>query len=169
MSDAELLKKMITGQFEAALGMLRDCIEACPDEQWDGLVAKYPFWQVAYHTLCYADLYLSPSNDGYTPRPELHPKGIAEFEDEYPSRRFDRAELQAYLRICFGKLEEIMARETAESLGGSSGFSWLKFPRAEAHLYNIRHIQHHAGQLGVFVRRCSSVDLNWISTGRSRR
>ena len=32
---------------------------------WDAPIAKYPFWMVAYHTLCYVDCYLSPDNAAF--------------------------------------------------------------------------------------------------------
>jgi hypothetical protein len=56
----DYVQKILTGQFEASLGMLNDCIQNYPPRHWDGRIAKYPFWHVAYHTLCFVDLYLSP-------------------------------------------------------------------------------------------------------------
>jgi hypothetical protein len=33
------VKQIVTGQFEASLAMLKQCIEACPDEHWESKVA----------------------------------------------------------------------------------------------------------------------------------
>jgi hypothetical protein len=33
-------KQILTGQFEAALCMLKNCIEACPEEHWEGMIAN---------------------------------------------------------------------------------------------------------------------------------
>ena len=161
----ELFKQSLASQFEAGLCMTDDCLRRCPDAHWDGLVAKYPFWQVAYHTLCFVDLYLSPGKETFALR-DLHPQGWREFDDEYPSRRFARGELLDYVAICRRKAGETIAAETVESLMGPSGFSWLKFARAEAHLYNLRHLQHHAGQLGAYLRRADpSIEPRWIGAG----
>jgi hypothetical protein len=167
------LKPILLSQFEAALCMLDDCIRKCPPGHWDGpapthTIAKYPFWLVAYHTLCFVDCYLAPSNEAWQPHPDLHPAGRAELEEEYPSRVFSQDELIRYADICRGKLRAVLgegpAAETAETLTHPSGFSWLPFSRAELHLYNIRHIQHHTGQLGAYLRRLG-VELRWVKTG----
>lgn len=162
---------IIQSQFEAALAMLRDCVEKCPPAQWDGLIAKYPFWHAAYHTLCFVDCYLSASEHAFQPRAtepdRLHPLGIKELEEEYPSRRFEQSELRRYVAICLDKLRETLAGETEQTLAGPSGFSWLPFSRAELHLYNIRHVQHHAGQLGAHLRR-AGVELAWVKAGWPR-
>jgi hypothetical protein len=59
---------------------------------------------------------------------------------------------------------EGVAKETARSLAGESGFPWIPFPRLELHIYNIRHIQHHAGQLGAFLRRNKVKGVGWVGT-----
>ncbi|HYE01834.1 MAG TPA: DinB family protein, partial [Phycisphaerales bacterium] len=158
----EHLKHALRGQFEAALAMLEDCLIKCPAEHWDSPIARYPFWHVAYHALCFVDCYLSPSNEDFgrlleerksaraTDRslPDLHPLGAEELEAEHPSRRFSRDELRAYVGLCRAKLEAVLGDgpggETWQTLLGPSGFEWLRFPRLELHIYNIRHVQHHA-------------------------
>ena len=146
--------------------MLNDCVEKCPPAQWDGVVAKYPFWQVAYHTLCFVDLYLSPGETSFAPRADVHPAGLREFDDEYPSRRFTQRELLDYVALCRQKARETLAAETAESLQGPSGFPGRPATRGELHVYNIRHVMHHAGQLGAFLRRADpSLNPRWIGSG----
>ena len=106
----EFVKQIITGQFEAALCMMNDCLRRCPEPHWDGIIGKYPFWQVAYHTLCFVDLYLSPSPEAFVYR-DIHPNGRSEFDDEYPSRRFERAEITEYLAVCREKMVATLAAE----------------------------------------------------------
>ncbi len=162
---------VITSQLEAALAMMAECLRKCPPDHWDNRIAHYTFWQVAYHTLCFVDVYLSPSDTAWQPRQDpdapgggLHPAGRAELEEEFPSRRFSQAELLAYIDICRGKVRSAIAAETPESLRGPSGFPRLKFSRAELHLYNLRHIQHHTGQLTASLRRVG-VDTGWVKAG----
>ena len=164
----ELYKQIVIGQFEAALAMLNQCIAACPEEHWEGKIANGTFRWVAYHTLFFVDVYLSPSEKAFQLR-DLHERGGNELgEDATPG--LSKQETLAYIPICRQKMLDALAAETAETLAGPSGFPYRKFPRAELHIYNIRHIQHHTGQLSAFLRR---VDTNlsnpralpWIGTG----
>ncbi len=72
------------GQFEASLCMLNESVQKCPEEHWDGKIAKYAFWQVAYDTLCFVDLYLSPNDESFQLR-DFHPQGWSEFKEEFPA------------------------------------------------------------------------------------
>ncbi|MBC7834937.1 MAG: DinB family protein [Phycisphaerales bacterium] len=179
------MKAVLRGQFEAALAMFNDCLVKCAPEEWDSAVAKYSFWQVAYHTLCFVDCYLSPGNDEFAKEvarravartndvslPDLHPLGMKELEDEYPSRRFTKDELFAYVTICRQRIETVLGdgpeSEGGDSLQGPSGFGWLPFSRAELHLYNIRHVQHHTGQLSAVLRRAGAGggEPRWVKSG----
>jgi hypothetical protein len=63
-----------------------------------------------------------------------------------------------------------IASETEDSLAGASGFFWYEITRGEMHLVNIRHIQHHTGQLSAFLRRVDDRfadphTLGWIGSG----
>jgi hypothetical protein len=158
------LPDLLRSQLLASLEMLGDCLAACPDRAWGEPVAKYPVWLVAYHTLCFADFYLSSSESAWRPSPDLHPRGIEELNDEYPSRTFTQHELLRYTEFCRRKAVDSLASETPALLDGPSGFSRLPFSRAELHLYNLRHIQHHTGQLTAFLRRFG-VDIRWAPRG----
>mgnify|MGYP000679595525 CR=1 FL=1 len=76
----DLLKSILSAQLSATLAMLGNCIHGCPEQQWDTRIAKYPFWMVAYHTLCYVDVYLSPNDAAWQPHPTLHPRGRDELD-----------------------------------------------------------------------------------------
>lgn len=155
--------QVVTSQLEAAVAMLAGCANRCPDELWDQPIAKYPFWQVAYHALCFADCYLATSDAAWQPHPTLHPAGRAELSEECPSRRFTRDELVRYAELCRLKIGQALTADTTETLAGPSGFPWLPFSRAELHLYNLRHAQHHAGQLTAFLHR-HDINAPWIKT-----
>jgi hypothetical protein len=159
----ESLKKVLTMQHEATLCMLKECIDKCPTEHWEGTIGTWPFWNVAYHALCFADLYLSPNEAAWTAR-AVHPKGIEELREEYPSRKFEKAELLEYADFCREKAIERVGAETVESLAGESGFPWYKVNRLEMHFVNIRHVQHHTGQLSAFLRR-NGVEPKWCGSG----
>src|SRR5262245_32843960 len=164
----ELVKEILVGQFEASLAMLNVCISACAEEHWEGKIAHGSFRWVAYHTLFFVDLYLSESEEAFQLR-DLHERGGDERGEE-ASPGLPKQETLAYVPICRQKMLETIAAETAESLTGPSGFSYRKISRAELHIYNIRHIQHHTGQLSAYVRRVDPAhigqrSLPWIGTG----
>jgi uncharacterized damage-inducible protein DinB len=160
----DLLKSMLEAQFGAAFAMFTDCIEKCPPEHWDALVAKYPFWLVAYHTLYCTDGYLAPSEDAFELHEDFHPGGWADINDEYPSRRFEKAELLAYAKFCREKAQAALAGETEDSLNGDSGFKRRNCSRAELYIYTLRHVQHHTGQLSAVLRR-EKIDPAWVGRG----
>ena len=58
---------IVSSQLRAALKMLRSAIEACPDDLWNRGTDTNPFWVLAYHTLYFAHLYLSPSEESFEP------------------------------------------------------------------------------------------------------
>jgi hypothetical protein len=71
-----------------------------------------------------------------------------------------------YAGICRERIPTMIGAESTDTLAGPSGFGHLPFSRLELHLYNynIRHVQHHTGQLGAFLRRVG-VDTGWTKTG----
>ncbi len=164
----EYVKAILTGQFEASLCMLGQCIETCAPEHWEGKIANATVRQIAYHTLFFVDLYLSPSEQAFKLR-DLHHRGDERSNTGWRTG-LARDETLSYLTICRQKALETLASETPESLERESGFSWLPFSRGELHLYNIRHVQHHTGQLSAYLRRIDETlkdaeSLDWVTTG----
>jgi hypothetical protein len=163
----DYLKQIITSQFEAALCMLHYAIAACPPEYWEGKIANESFRYVAYHTLFFVDLYLSTEAD-FQLR-ELHRRGGDERGDQ-ASPGLSKEETLQYVNICRQKMLATIAAETTESLPGPSGFSYRKITRGELHIYNLRHVQHHAGAMMSYLRRVDpSLSeqklLPWIGAG----
>jgi len=164
----DLYKQSTLGQFEATLAMLKQCLDRCPDELWQSTVAEMTVQQIAYHTLFFVDFYLTTSEHAFSLR-ELHQDGGDEREDGICAGLGKSSALE-YLGICLEKLRSTIASETYESLRGPSGFSWLTFTRAEMHIYNLRHVQHHTGQLSSHLRRLvpeyrGHQNLRWVRTG----
>jgi hypothetical protein len=164
----EYVKQIFTTQFEASLAMLNQCIEACPPEHWEGKIAQGTFRWVAYHTLFFCDLYLSPNNESFELR-DLHHHGGDE-RGPVATPGLSKEDTLNYVSFCRQKIHESLVAETEESLAGPSGFSWYKITRGEMHLVNIRHIQHHTGQLSAFLRRVDEQfkdrkTLRWIGSG----
>jgi len=147
----ELIKQALLGEYEASLCMVKLCVQCCKPEFWEGKIASDTFRQVSYHTLFFADLYLSTTEATFELR-DLHQRGGDE-RGKTASPGLSVDETVAYAAICRQKAIDILAAETSESLQGWSGFSWRKCSRAELHIYNIRHIQHHVGAMSAYLRR----------------
>jgi hypothetical protein len=59
------MKYTIRNQMMAALATLNQCIQNCPDNEWHKSHNDAPVSQVLFHTLFYADFYLSPSENEF--------------------------------------------------------------------------------------------------------
>jgi DinB superfamily len=163
----DYLRKILGGQYEGALCMLNQCVAACPGEHWEGKIARGTFRWAAYHTLFFVDVYLSPSEEAFVMR-DLHRRGGDELGPEM-TLGLSREETLEYVQICRRKAAEVLASETREVLEGPCGFP-RKMTRGELHIYNIRHVQHHTGQMSAYLRRADGAladpkALPWVGTG----
>lgn len=164
----ELVRKSLAGQFEAALCMVQQCVAACPAAHWEGKIANDAFRQIVYHTLFYLDFYLARDEAAFELR-DLHRQGGDERGPDL-SPGLSQEKTLEYIALCREKITAALAGETEATLQGPSGFSWLKFSRLEAHVYNIRHVQHHAGQMSAYLRRVEAKladpkALRWVGSG----
>lgn len=164
------LREIITNQYEASLRTIDRCLELCPDDLWDAPVVRYPFSQTAFHTLFFADYYLEPSPESF--REQAYHREHEEFfgdyeqmQDREPVSLYDRSDLRDYLQYCRQKAIDTIASESVEELASPARFPRRSFSRAELHLYNMRHIQHHAGQLIMRLRLHGDFDIPWYGSG----
>lgn len=166
----ETLRSLLHHQYEAALCTLNVCVERCPEALWNAPVAHYPFSQVVFHTLFFADVYLETDETSFRNQP-FHLENAAFFadyeqlEDREPVSVYDRPSIRRYVQHCREKVGRVLKDETKETLAGPCGFARRNFSRAELHVYNIRHIQHHGAQLILRLRLDSKVDIPWVGSG----
>jgi len=147
----------IASQYHAALAMLRQAIEGCSDALWLDAAYKNSAWNIAYHTLFYTQLYLSASEDSFR-APALHQQNYNEF-GAWPEP-YTRHQMLALL----DELDAQVERRVAElPLEQPSGFPWLPFSRLELHLYNIRHIMLHTGELAERLGAHGAFEVGWVS------
>ena len=167
----DLIRRSIASQYGAALQMLQNAIEKCPAEQWTAKTGNSPFWHVAYHVIFCTDMYLSPGEKKFKPQ-RFHKKNYnfltrlpwPPFKPVVADEPYEKAVLLKYIEFCRKKVAKVMAKETEASLAGKSGFAWLSFPRAQLHLYNIRHVQHHTGALNAFLWRSGAEGGQWVGS-----
>jgi DinB superfamily len=164
----ESMGTILRHQYEAALAMLKACIAACPDEHYEGRIARDTFRALAYHTLFWTEYYLSPGEQGFELR-EVHERG-GDDRVLASSPGLTRKETLSYADDCRRMVVETLAAESPEHLAAPSGFSRLPFSHAELHLYNLRHVQHHTGALSAYLRKVDPrlqdrASLRWVRSG----
>ena len=160
------LKSNVWNQFGAAIDMLENAIDACPDALWRDRSRRPEFWYVAFHSLFFLDLYLSGSVEGFTPpapftRDELDPAGVL------PERPYTKEQLRAYLQHGRRKCRSTIAALTAERAGARCRFDWGEFSMLELLLYNMRHLQHHTAQLNLILRQVTDAAPTWVTKAQS--
>jgi hypothetical protein len=165
-----VFKELLAHQFEATLCTLNACIAKCPASAWNAPVGNLAFCQVAFHVLFFTDLYLGPNEQTLRGQPfhrdnAEHFRDYEELEDRAQRLFYDKAFIDDYLRHCRAKAAATVAAETAETLSGPSGFPRREVTRAEVHVYNIRHLQHHAAQLSLRLRIDHKIEVPWIGSG----
>jgi uncharacterized damage-inducible protein DinB len=152
------LKTAILRQFGASIDMLENAILACPDDLWD---TERSFSHLAYHTLFFLDYYLSLEPVGFSqPTHFKH----SEFEDEPAQEIFAKAEILEYLQSCRTKMQDLFS-DLTENLAQSRWINESKtmdYSIIEIALYNLRHVQHHAGQLNLMLRQNGIEAPDWV-------
>ena len=166
----QLYQQAMISQYEAALCMLGQCAERCPDVMWQAPVVNHPFSQSVFHTLFFTDLYLGTDIPAQKEQEfhRQHAEAFADYEElEYrePTRTYEKCFVADYLKFCRHKARTVVGAETPESLARPTGFPWIETTRMELHPYNVRHIQHHAGQLVVKLREQAELGKVWVKTG----
>ena len=166
----DLFKEATINQYEAALSMLAACVARCPDARWHESVVNLKFCQTVFHTLFFADVYLGPDLDSLRRQPfhrehELEFADYEELESRPQKTLYEKPFITTYMQFCRDKAQQVIRSETEESLRKNPGFDWLNFSRAEVHVYNIRHIHHHAAQLSLCLRRENGDGIPWVGSG----
>ena len=168
-----LYKTSLWQQFGAAIDMLANPMNTCPDELWCELLWQTPgdppglseFWYLAYHTLFWLDFYLSGAAENFVPP---KPFTLSEFDPAglLPDRVYTKAELQAYWQHCRQKCYETIQALTDEDAARLCHFGTKTMSFYESLLYNMRHVQEHAAQLNLFLGQRNIPVVSWVGKAR---
>jgi hypothetical protein len=155
-------KEIIKSQYRASLAMLRQAIMGCPDSLWRSPDYKNQSWHIAYHVLFYTHFYLHPREEDFVPW-EKHNDEIVSLGDSPEGLEgvdvYSKEDILAYLALC---LEQLEMQVDAMDLEAESGFYWLPFDKLELQFYNIRHIQHHTGELSERLGAQGQFEVEWV-------
>lgn len=151
--DTKTITSILTSQYSASLGMLRDALEKVPETQWNSAAYDNPNWQIAYHALWATHLYLGAGIESYTPFEQAIEGaeslgGKSDWENPLGGVQVEgfhtKAELLSFLDTIENNLQHAVE---ALPLTDASGFEWYPYTRLELHLNTIRHLQHHTAQI----------------------
>ena len=149
---------MLKSQYHAALAMLRDAIEQCPDAEWLSRDHKNAFWQVAYHVLFFAHLYLQQNETTFVLWSQHH--GDDDGTRGEPYSKAQVLEYWSFVDHAVDRAVDLLDLESPES-----GFSWYTMSKLEHQLVNIRHVQHHSAQLADRLRSAADIGIKWVGSG----
>ena len=161
-----MIKQYLKNQYEAALGMLKQCVEQYDKDVWtDTGTHSNPAWHIAYHAIFYANIYCAASDKEIVhwpgEAPEHHIMGETPWpphEKFVPERSYSQKEILAFLDHVSKHIPAYLeALETDKDCWPS----WYNIKQLEFHINNLRHIQHHTGQL--LERQCNvrRISVNW--------
>lgn len=160
------MQKELISQFKSALQMLQNNIEICPDALWNDASYTNIYWQIVYHTLHYTRLYLSTSQETFIPWAEHHANWHrfekVNSDEKRGTTSFQYSKL-ALLPYVAQTNEDVESQIIEKDFYNISGFEWLKLNRLEVHLYNLRHLQHHTGQLIERLQQNNVRGLIWVN------
>jgi hypothetical protein len=153
---------LISQYRRAALEMLKQTIIRCPDSLWNNLDAGAPIWQIAYHALFYTHLYVQDSQQTFTAWSKHRKEYL--FGDELPQPPHQSPEKAIVLEDLAFCDQQVLEKVTKTNLEADSGFDWLPFRKLELHLYTIRHIQQHVGELMERLGSRAAIEVDWIGS-----
>lgn len=157
-------------QLLATMSTLKQSIDTCPEKEWNERHGDYPFSQVVFHALFFTDYYLSENEEEFLAQ-EFHKTNTSlftdyeELENKIPEHLYTVEQINGYLKFCITKIRSKLANEGLRSLSEESGFKNRRMSKMELYIYVIRHIQHHAAQLGLRVQQLTGRELVWIRSG----
>ena len=163
-----ILKMSLLRQFEAAIDMLENALDKCPHQLWEKALweddtmppGSSAFWNIAYHTLFWLDLYLTGTVAGFAPPA---PFTLDELEVGKVTRVFTRGELQNYLAFNRNKCQVTISGLADEQAQKICRFGWGELPFLELLFDNMRHVQEHAAQLNMFLGQNKRLASRWVA------
>jgi len=151
-------KEILKSQYRASAQMLRSAVVGCPDALWNEKGYKNPFWHVAFHAIFYTHFYLHATEEDFIPW-DKHKKGLYSLEEDSGDEIYTRDEILEYLDYFEDRLDELVDQL---DLAAESGFYWLPFNKLQLQFYNIRHIQHHTGELAERLGKEGDIEVAWV-------
>jgi hypothetical protein len=154
-------------QFEATFEMFESAVKKAPDELWESLDPKPPFWHEAYHTLFWCDNFVGGPDKPFERCPvgvDIDPRLFSN-----PEPALSRQALLELLTKARGHVAQRLGAMTDADLEQADKFA-EESPQVEVRhfdvvlhriLYCLRHGQHHVGKLAGRLRTSGTRPDGW--------
>jgi hypothetical protein len=170
-------QRILWKNFAAEIDMLSAAVQLCPDELWN---ENGKFFYLTYHTTIFLDYYLSrpvkdfkPELPYYIGKADDLPAGSV--DDVMPDRHYTRHDFINAISHIREKCRKMALLSTPEQLLER----WIEPEEWDLHdlcpplvreytvleilFYNLRHVQHHVGQLNYILRTTIDKAPDWIA------
>jgi len=162
------IQESLWRQFGASIDMLINVISNTPDNYF---TTNKRFYYLAYHCAIFLDYYLTIPPKEFAPIltftiKEKNERPIESIGDMIPDKIYSREELVDYL-----KKSRLKCKSLIYSLRDDEKFKIrfiegngegdMNYSVLEILLYNLRHTQHHIGQLNLIVRHDLNQHTEW--------
>ena len=147
-----MLGEILQNQYNKCSNMLITTIENYTELVWfDSINYKSPVWQIIYHAVFYLNIYCSATEDDII-HWDYEKNGYHRFEKMHELRTIDAEQIEPYTKdemihfISFvkdkipGYLSKMKPKEKCWPY-------WYNESQLEFQLNNIRHMQHHIGEI----------------------
>jgi hypothetical protein len=173
----DLFTDCLWKNFGAAIDMLKNAIVLCPDKLW---LTDRKFYYLTYHTVIFLDYYLTYPVSDFNPdlpytitdAAKIPPDAV---DDVMPNQFYSKEDFFIYLSAIREKCKKLITQASEEKLRSR----WIEDAEIEMHglcptlvvdysvleilFYNLRHVQHHVGQLNMILRQKANEAAPWIS------
>jgi hypothetical protein len=174
LKDSTLLsefKKSYSRQIGAAFKMLEHVLDNANDTTWTARINNMPFWQICYHVLWFTDFYFHANQATFQPQ-SFDMEGIHNYWIKPDSQMIENQKhpisknnMKAYCNFVRQKANQFIQNINVTYFTSPSPFEWHGFPKIDLVDYNLRHLQHHVGQLDIILRREQNSGNPWIMFG----
>jgi hypothetical protein len=165
-----MLAHGLASQLLAALSMLKDCIDRCPEKEWHERHDDHPFAQVVFHALIDCDYHLC-DDDAEFKEQIFHRENrenfgdYEELEDRIPPHLQERDFINRYYAHCKEKAASAIETKTDADLIIPDADVRKNMTKLERYVNLIRHLQHHTAQLGLRLQFATGKEMDWIARG----
>jgi hypothetical protein len=161
------ISKGLMSQLIASLYMLKDCIDRCPNNEWNGKHNDYPFSQVVFHALFDCDINLSKDENDLKGQ-LFHLENRKEFgnyeelENRIRENLYKKEFISKYYEHCLCKIRITMINTRNDELIEPNSDFYKSMTKMERLINCIRHTQHHAAQLGLRLQILTDKEMDWV-------
>jgi hypothetical protein len=158
-----MLIETLCKQYQKRFAIIKEAIEKYDEHIWDDCVGyKSPTWMIVYHALFYTNIYCSSSEkeiehweyerEGYNDYKVVH-----DLISKGDVISYSKKEMLEYSAFIESRIDKYLSKIEPEK---KCWPFWYDETQLEFHINNLRHLQHHIGE--IIERHDIKMDLRYI-------